>query len=245
MRTIIDLTGKIIRNWTILNKKIINNKTYWECQCKCGNISNIINWNLLHLNYNHCIKCKPVYKAFGVPPPNKINLTELIGKKFGSLTLIKEIEPKKMSGQFRRFVLCQCDCGQNREINLKHLLNGHTKSCGCLLFKKDEFGFIKNRRKKYKTKTGYIKIYAPNHPNCDRNEYVLEHVLVMSKLLGRPIKKGETIHHRNGIRDDNKEENLELWTHSHPHGQRVKDVYEFCLKYINKYKEIYNKTKNV
>lgn len=63
----------------------------------------------------------------------------------------------------------------------------------------------------------------------------------MSKYLGRKIEKGEEIHHRNGIRDDNRLENLELWTKKHPPGQRVKDVYEFCLSYIEKYKNCYHK----
>lgn len=92
------------------------------------------------------------------------------------------------------------------------------------------------------TSKGYVLLTHPKykgHPNAQKHG-ILEHVLIMSEHLGRPIKPGETIHHKNGIRDDNNLDNLELWTKNHPYGTRVADLYKWATDFIDSYQDEIN-----
>lgn len=85
---------------------------------------------------------------------------------------------------------------------------------------------------------GYVLISIKDHPNKMPSGRILEHVYVMSNYLGRPLKKEERVHHKNGIRHDNRIENLELWTVSHPSGKRVEDVIKWAKEFLKEYEAV-------
>lgn len=84
-------------------------------------------------------------------------------------------------------------------------------------------------------KAGYVMVYAPGHPRARTAKYVFEHILVAEEILGRPLHPDETVHHRNGVRDDNRPENLELWTRPQPPGIRACDAIEWAHDIIARY----------
>ncbi len=82
--------------------------------------------------------------------------------------------------------------------------------------------------------TGY-RVFKRRNPITGKWVVLREHRLVMEQILGRPLSSDETVHHINGIRDDNRPENLELWCSRHPAGQRVDQLIAWAKEILERY----------
>jgi hypothetical protein len=77
-----------------------------------------------------------------------------------------------------------------------------------------------------------VYVFARN-PRTGR--HVGEHRVVMEQALGRALRPFENVHHKNGVRFDNRLENLELWSSVQPAGQRVTDKVAFAVEILQQY----------
>lgn len=105
--------------------------------------------------------------------------------------------------------------------------------------KECQYEYRRDQGKKFVNSSGYVVVGVHGeYPGARRNGksgQIAEHRKVMQDILGRALLPEENVHHINGVRIDNRPENLELWTRSQPSGQRVKDKVAWARYIIETY----------
>lgn len=134
-----DLTGQKFSRLKVIERDMSrgNKRTFWICQCECGNIKSV---DGTALKNGTTQSCGCLNKEIISKPKT---LSDMIGKRFGNLIVLERagthVSP---SGQKKPVWRCVCDCGNEAIVTSQDLKTGHTKSCGCIPKKKKGDGLL-------------------------------------------------------------------------------------------------------
>ncbi|MBQ6430832.1 MAG: hypothetical protein IJJ99_03020 [Oscillospiraceae bacterium] len=121
MGAVIDLSGQVFGKLTVVSYagSRNGNGALWLCKCDCGNIT---------IKSGKMLRHHGKYASCGCYDGRRKRLVDLTGQRFGNLTVLHRVENTKDS---KPQWLCQCDCGNQKIVQSKHLKSGDVKSCGC------------------------------------------------------------------------------------------------------------------
>lgn len=183
----------------------------------------------------------------------------------GRITKVCEVCGKSVTrkaSEFREHVFCSRDCYQRSDHHSESVTKANAKrwpvdsviekvceQCGLVVrrgrsqYRNRTFCSIQCRQENRATDAirqvtagGYIKVFVGRHrPGATQAGHILEHRKVMQEVLGRALLPQENVHHINGVRDDNRVGNLELWSKSQPCGQRVEEKLAWAHEFIALY----------
>lgn len=128
MARYIDLTGQRFGRWTVMNitdKRTKNRTIIWHCKCDCGNEKDVDGYTL---KSGQSKSCGCLNRELAAERCRKTRI-DLTGQRFGKLIALfpKYSESKNQHAKW----VCQCDCGNQLEVDMGNLRAGKTQSCGC------------------------------------------------------------------------------------------------------------------
>lgn len=119
----VDLLNKKFNKLKVIERiGSINNSVIWKCLCDCGNYTKV---STNSLNSGNTKSCGCFHKEI----TSLLLSKNLIGLKFGKLTVIERLFINNLSKNVKW--LCKCDCGNEKIILSNSLISGKSKSCGC------------------------------------------------------------------------------------------------------------------
>ena len=149
-----------------------NHAAVWECICDCGNTAYVTSYALQSGTTKSC-GCK---QSEGIISYGKSIARDLVGQKFGKLTVIKYLY-----SSYHRIYLCQCECGNTCEVAMTSLVNGATQSCGCLGRSKGEYivkTLLKNNNIPFETQKRYPDLLSPKNKHLRYDFFINNNFLL-------------------------------------------------------------------